>query len=61
MALKICPVCGAEFTPKYKTSKYCSEDCAHQAQLERQRVYHHKNRNKFWYRLMRFNSILKRK
>lgn len=61
MKTKTCPICGAEFEPEYNASKYCSEDCAHQAQLERQRVYHHKNRNKSWYRMMRLKSKLKRK
>ena len=61
MKNKICPTCGTSFTPQYRTSKYCSADCAHIAQLSRQRTYHHNNLNKIWYKLMRLNSRLKRK
>lgn len=36
---RVCPVCGAEFTPAYFQQKCCSEPCKRARQLQRMEAY----------------------
>ncbi len=44
---KICPVCGKEFTPVAKHSKYCSKECSDEVKRQYRARYYQQNREKY--------------
>ena len=47
MTIKICVICGEEFTVKFSNHKFCSEKCAKQNKREYHKDYYLKNRKTF--------------